>query len=123
LIDEDSTPRESSPLPVLKEDVEDALRSLPTGKSPGADNIPAKLLKHEAGELVTVVTSICQQIWETKQWPEEWTQSLIIPMPKKGMSKLNRTISLISHTSKIMLRVILKGGRTLCGRTSRIQSR
>mgnify|MGYP006273469667 CR=1 FL=1 len=111
LIDGDSTPqREPSPLPVLKEEVEEAIRSLPTGKSPGADNIPAELLKNGGEHLATVITSLCQKIWATKQWPVEWTQSLIIPLPKKGnlrQCQNYRTISLISHTSKIMLRVIL----------------
>ena len=111
LIKGDITPqREPSPIPVLREEVEEAIRSLPIGKSPGADNIPAELLKQGGDELVTTVTSICQKIWETKQWPTEWTQSLIIPLPKKGnlrQCQNYRTISLISHTSKIMLRVIL----------------
>ena len=61
-------------------------------------------------DLVTIVTALCQKIWEKKQWPIEWTRSLIIPLPKKGnlrQCQNYRTISLISHTSKIMLRVIL----------------
>ena len=105
-----ATPRVPSPIPILREEVEEAIRSLPTGKSPGADNITAELLKHGGQEMVTYVTAICQKIWEKKQWPTEWTQSLIIPLPKKGnlrQCQNYRTISLISHTSKIMLRVIL----------------
>ena len=95
----------------MREEEEAAIRSLTTGKSPGADNIPAELLKHVGNDLVTVVTSLCQKIWETKQWPDEWAKPFIIPLPQKGnLQKCNnyRTISLISHTSKIMLRVILK---------------
>ena len=110
LLDGVSTTREPSPLPVMREEVEEAIRNLPEGKSPGADNIPSELLKHGGNELVTVITSLCQKIWESKQWPDEWTQSLIIPLPKKGnlrQCQNYRTISLISHTSKIMLRVIL----------------
>ena len=102
--------KEPSPLPIMREEVEEAIRSLPVGKSPGADNIPAELLKNGGSPLADVVTSMCQKIWETKQWPEEWTRSLIIPLPKKGNLRLcqnYRTISLISHTSKIMLRVVL----------------
>ena len=103
-------PKEPSPLPVMREEVEEAIRSLPTGKSPGADNIPAELIKKGGSELVTIITALCQKIWETKQWPDQWTRSLIVPLPKKGNLRQcgnYRTISLISHTSKIMLRVIL----------------
>ena len=101
---------EPSPIPIMREEVEEAISSLPMGKAPGADNIPAELLKKGGSHVVDIVTAICQKIWETKQWPEEWTRSLIIPLPKKGNTRLcqnHRTISLISHTSKIMLRVIL----------------
>ena len=85
LLDRDSTSsRGPSPLPVMREEVEEALGRLPEGKSPGADNIPSELLKHAGNELVTIVTSLCQKIWESKQWPAEWTQSLIIPLPKRG---------------------------------------
>ena len=72
-------------------------------KIPGVDNVPAELIK----QLI-----ICQNIWETKTWPEEWTKSLIITIPKKGnvrCCKNYRTISLISHPSKIMLKIILNG--------------
>ena len=97
------------PLPVMKEEVKEAVKSLQGGKSPGLDNIPSELLK-QGGEAVTeVLTTLCQKIWETKQWPTEWTQSLIIPIPKKGDTRKcqnHRTISLISHPSKVMLKVI-----------------
>ena len=111
ILGEETRPsKEPSPLPVMREEVEEAIRSLPAGKSPGTDNIPAELLKKGGTELVTVITTLCQKIRETKQWPEEWTRSLIIPLPKKGNLRQcgnYRTISLINHTSKIMLRVIL----------------
>ena len=100
----------SEPLPVLKEEVEQAVRKLKGGKSPGVDNIPAELLKHGGVESTKVLTTLCQKIWDTKEWPKEWTQSLIVPLPKKGnlrQCKNYRTISLISHPSKVMLRVIL----------------
>jgi len=90
--------------------VEEAIRSLPVGKSTGADNIPAELLKHGGETVITHVTAICQKIWETKQWPTEWTQSLIIPLSKKGnlrQCQNYKTISLINLASKIMLKVIL----------------
>ena len=59
------------------------MRSLKVDKSLGVDNVPAELLKHRGSELIRLLT-VCQRIWETKQWPKVCTQSLIIPIPKKG---------------------------------------
>ncbi|PIK45030.1 hypothetical protein BSL78_18122 [Apostichopus japonicus] len=97
-------------LNVLKAEVEAAVHSLKPGKSPGVDNIPAELLKSGGKELTKALTALCQKIWEEKEWPNEWMKSLVIPLPKKGNLRRcqnYRTISLISHPSKIMLRVIL----------------
>ena len=99
---------------MLREEVEEAVRSLKAEKSPGVDNIPSKLLKKGGEATTTVLTAISKKIWETKKWPKEWTQSLVVPLQKKG--NLNqcqnyRTISLISHPSKIMLRVIFNRQR------------
>ena len=94
---------------MLREEVEEAMSNLKAGKSPGVHNIPSELLKN-GGETTTVLIVICQKIWEVRKWPKEWTQSLVIPLPQKGHLKQcrnYRTISLISHPSKIMLRVIL----------------
>ena len=102
--------REMHELPVLPSEVEEAIRSLKRDKSPGIDNIPAELLKHGGVAVTETLTKICQKIWEHKKWPKEWTQSLIIPLPKKGNIKQcqnYRTISLISHPSKVMLKIIL----------------
>ena len=93
-----------------RKEVEEALRALKGGKSPGANNIPAELLKHGGPEMIKVLATLCQRIWKTKEWPKEWTQSMIIPLPKNGNLRLCKsygTISLISHPSKIMLLVIL----------------
>ena len=79
-----------------------AVASLKKEKSDGVDNIPA--------EQVQAGGEICNRIWRTGEWPTPWTQSLIITLPKKGNLKLcqnYRTISLISHSSKVMLKVIL----------------
>lgn len=96
--------------PILREEVEQAIKSLKSGKAAGVDNIPAELIKH-GGETVTdILTQICNKIWQTGEWPSAWTQSLIITLPKKGNLQLcqnYRTISLISHASKVMLKVIL----------------
>ena len=79
-------------------------------KAPLADNIPAELVKHGGKELVALMSSLCQKIWETKTWPDEWTRSLIILLPRKGNPQKcqnYRTISLIAHSSKVMLKIIL----------------
>ena len=84
--------------------------SLKPGKSPGVDNIPSKLLRNGGEETIKALTALCQKIWEQKKWPTEWTQSLAIPLPKKGnlrQCQNYRTISLISHPSKVMLHIIL----------------
>ena len=96
--------------PVLLSEVEEAVRNLKLGKSPGVDNIPAELLKHGGAEVTKSLTKLCQKIFENKIWPKDWTQSLIIPLPKKGNTKQcqnYRTISLISHPNKVMLKIIL----------------
>ena len=110
LLGAEPTDRTLESLPVLREEVEQAVRSLKGGKSPGPYNIPAELLKHGGEAVINVLTVLCQKIWETKEWPREWTQSLIIPLPKKCNTRKcqnHRTISLISHPSKLMLKVVL----------------
>ena len=105
-----TTTQEAESLPVLREEVEEAVRNPRAGKSPGVDNIPSEILKNGGVTATTVLTVMCQKIWKTKNWPKEWTQSFVIPLPQKGylkQCKNYRTISLISHHSKIMLRVIL----------------
>ena len=84
---------------MLREVVEEAVRSLKSGKSEGVDNIPSELLKNGGEATTTVLTTICQKILETKQWPKAWTQSLVILLPKKGNLRQYqnyRTISLIT---------------------------
>ena len=72
----------------MREEVEEAVHSLKAGKSPGVDNTPSEL--ENGGEAAT--TAICQEIWETKKWSKKWTQSLVIPLPKKGNPKEFRTV-------------------------------
>ena len=95
---------------ILKSEVEEAIRSLKKGKSPGVDTIPGELIQSGGEEMVKMMTKICNIIWKTGIWPKSWTQSLVITLPKKGnLKQCNnyRTISLISHPSKILLRIIL----------------
>ncbi|KAI0221682.1 hypothetical protein LSAT2_027035 [Lamellibrachia satsuma] len=101
---------EEDDYPILREEVEAAVKSLKKGKSAGIDNIPAKLVQAGGEALITTLTTICNKIWQTGEWPTPWTQSLIITLPKKGnlqMCQNYRTISLISHPSKVMLKILL----------------
>ena len=96
--------------PILREEVEAAVKSLKKGKSAGIDNIPAELVQAGGESMIDTLTKICNKIWQTGEWPTPWTQSLIITLPKKGNLQLcqnYRTISLISHPSKVMLKIIL----------------
>ena len=78
-------------------------------KASGGDGIPAELLQILKDDAVKVLHSICQQIWKIQQWPQNWKRSVCIPIPKKGNAKEcsnYRTIALISHASKIMLKIL-----------------
>ena len=80
------------------------------GKSAGFDNIPAELVQASGEDAITTLTRICNKIWKTGECPTMWTQSLVITLPKKGnlqQCQNYRTISLISHPSKDMLKIIL----------------
>ena len=96
--------------PILREEVEAAVKALKMGKSAGVDNIPAELVQAGGEAMIDILTTICNEIWKTGEWPTTWTQSLVITLPKKGNLQLcqnYRTISLISHPSKVMLKIIL----------------
>ena len=83
---------------------------LDCSQPPEVDNIPAELVQAGGETMIDVLTEICNRIWRTGEWPTPWTQTLIITLPKKGTLQLcqnYRTISLISHSSKVMLKVIL----------------
>ena len=93
---------------ILECEVNWALGSILTNKAGGGDGIPVELFQILKDDAVKVLHSICQQIWKTQQWPEEWKRSVFIPVPKKGNAKECSnycTIALISHTSKIMLKI------------------
>ena len=86
------------------------MKYLKGGKSPGDDNIPAELIKNGGEAMISALTIIYNNIWETGEWPTPWTKSMIITLPKKGNLQIcnnYRTISLISHPSKVMLKVLL----------------
>ena len=98
-------------LPIIESEVVNAIKTLNEGKSPGIDNIPSELIKHGGTAIIRMLTAICQKAWVSKSWPKQWTQSLIIPIAKKGdlkKCKNYRTLILICHSSKILLTIILK---------------
>ena len=78
-------------------------------KASGGDGISVELFQILKDDAVKVLHSICQEIWKTQQWPQDWKRSVFIPIPKKGNAKecLNYcTIALISHASKVMLKIL-----------------
>ena len=80
-----------------------------TNKASGGDGIPAELFQILQDDAVKVLNLICQQIWKTQHWPQDWKRSVFIPIPKKGNAKEcsnYHTIALISHASKVMLKVL-----------------
>ena len=94
---------------ILECEVKWALESITTNKASGGDGIPVELFQVLKDDAVKVLHSICQQIWKTQQWPQAWKRSVFIPIPKKGNAKECSnycTIALISHTSKVMLKIL-----------------
>ena len=86
-----------------------ALRSITTNKASGGDEIPAELFQILKDDAVKVLHSICQQLWKTQQWPQNWKRSVFIPISKKSNAKEcsnYHTIALISHASKVMLKIL-----------------
>ena len=94
---------------ILESEVKWALGSITTNKASGGDGIPVQLFQILKDDAVKVLHWICQQIWKTKQWPQDWKTSVFIPIPKKGNAKECSnycTIALISHASKVMLKIL-----------------
>ena len=94
---------------ILDCEVKWALGSITANKASGGDGIPVELFQILKDDVVKVLHSIYQQIWKTQQWPQDWKMSVFIPIPQKGNAKEcsnYRTISLISHTSKVMLEIL-----------------
>ena len=78
-------------------------------KASGGDGIPVELFQILKDNVVKVLHSICQQMWKTQQWPQDWKRSVFIPIPKKGNAiecSNYHTIVLISHASKVMLKIL-----------------
>ena len=94
---------------ILEYEVRWALGSITTNKASGRDGIPVELFQFLKYDAVKVLHSICQHIWKTQQWPQDWKRSVFIPITKKGNAKEcsnYRTIALISPASKVMLKIL-----------------
>ena len=94
---------------ILEFEVKWALGSITMNKAGGGDGIPVELFQILKDNAVKVLHSICQQIWKTQQWLQDWKRSVFIPIPKKGNAKEcsnYHTIALISHASKGMLKIL-----------------
>ena len=94
---------------ILECEVKWTLGSITTNKASGGDRIPIELFQILKDGAVKVLHSICQQIWKTQQWPQDWKRSVFITIPKKGNAKdcsHYHTIALISHASKVMLKIL-----------------
>ena len=94
---------------ILECEVKWALKSITTNKASGGDGIPVELFQILKDDAVKVLYSICQQIWKTQQWPQDWKRSVFSPIPKKCNAKECSnycTIALISHASKVMLKIL-----------------
>ena len=94
---------------ILECEVKWALDSITMNKASGGDEIPVELFQILKDDAVKVLHSICQQIWKTQQWPQDWKMSVLIPIPKKGNAKECSnycTIAFISHASKVMLKIL-----------------
>ena len=94
---------------ILECEVKWALGRITTNKASGCDGIPVELFQILKDDAMKVLHSICQQTWKTQQWPQDWKRSVFIPTPKKGNAKEcsnYHTIPLISHASKLMLKIL-----------------
>ena len=94
---------------ILECEIKWALGNITVNKASEGDGILVELFQILKDDAVIVLHSICQQIWKTQQWPQDWKRSVFIPISKKGNAKgcpNYRTIALISHTSKVMLKTL-----------------
>ena len=94
---------------ILECEVKWALESMAMNRASGGDGIPVELFQILKDDAVKVLHSICQQMWNTQQWSQDWKRSVFIAIPKKGNAKEcsnYHTIALISHASKIMLKIL-----------------
>ena len=94
---------------ILDCEVKWALGSITMNRTSGGEGIPVELFQILKDDAVKMLHSICQQIWKPQQWPQDWKRSVFIPIPKKGSARECSnycTIALISHASKVMLKIL-----------------
>ena len=94
---------------ILECEVKRALESITMNQASGCDEITVELFQILKNDAVKVIHSICQRIWKTQQWTQDWKRSVFIPIPKKGNPKECSnycTIALISHANKVMLKIL-----------------
>ena len=94
---------------ILECKVKWALGGITTNKASGGDGFPVELFQILKDDAVKVLHSICQQIWKTQQWLQDWKRAVFIPVPKKGNAKECSdycTIPLILHSSEVMLKIL-----------------
>ena len=102
---------------ILEYEVKWALENITMNKASGGDGIPVELFQILKDDAAKVLHSICQQIWKTQQWPQDWKISAFIPIPRKGNPKDCSnycTIALISHASRVMLKISPSQALTVC---------
>ena len=95
---------------ILECEVKRALENITMNKASGGDGLSVELFQILKGDAVKVLHSICQQIWKSQQWPQDWNTSVFIPIPKKGNAREcsnYHTMALISHASIVMLKILL----------------
>ena len=94
---------------ILECEVKWTLGSITMNKASGGDGIPVELYQILKDDAMKMLHSICQQIWKTQQWPQDWKRSVVIPIPKKDNAKECSnycTLEFISHASKVMLKIL-----------------
>ena len=94
---------------ILECELKWALESITMNKTSGGAGIPVELFQILKDDAVKVLHSICEEIWKTQQWPQDWKRSVSIPIPKKGSAKKSSNyckIALISHASKVILKIL-----------------
>ena len=95
---------------IVESGVKGALGSITTNKASGGDGIPVELFQIPKDDAVKGLHSICQQIWKTQQWPQDWKRSVFIPIPKRGNAKACSnycTVALISHAGRVMFKILI----------------
>ena len=91
---------------ILECEVKWALGNITMNKASGGDGIPVELFQIPKDDAVKVLHSICQQIWKTQQWPQDWKRSVFIPIPKKGNAKECSNYHTIAHAGKVILKIL-----------------